>query len=331
MILWGKSRTGPAGARYDRDMRSRAPLVTILFAVGSLALPALAHAAIPFFGPIIPNVSVVVNGVTTNQNVCAAGWPLLMTVINNLISLLITLAIVLVAPLMIAWSGFLFVVNPVNAGGKEQAKKILTNTIVGIVISLCGWMIVDAIMAALYNPSASSGTTVLGTWSQLITSGTGPVCLPQQGSTPGAGLNQTPAATVTVVPAGAIPTQICSAATTYQGTNTSSGPGGGTVSCAWAVNNVLTNAGVANLDSTSVASMEGAITAGRGSLVAASSAVCGDIVIQAQDGHVGICLNSGCTSVISNSSSNATFSWISGTDFAPSYSGGAGRIYQLNN
>ena len=173
-------------------MRSRAPLVTILFAVGSLALPALAHAAIPFFGPIIPNVSVVVNGVTTNQNVCAAGWPLLMTVINNVISLLITLAIVLVAPLMIAWSGFLFVVNPVNAGGKEQAKKILTNTIVGIVIALCGWMIVDAIMAALYNPSASSGTTVLGTWSQLITSGTGPVCLPQQGSTPGAGLNQTP-------------------------------------------------------------------------------------------------------------------------------------------
>ncbi len=104
-----------------------------------------------------------------------------MIVINNIISLLLTLAIVFVAPLMIAWAGFLFVVNPVNAGGKEQAKKILTNTIVGIVIALAGWLIVDAIMAVLYKPNASNGGTTLTVWYNLVT-GSGDYCLQQAAS-----------------------------------------------------------------------------------------------------------------------------------------------------
>ncbi|MFA5998019.1 MAG: pilin [Candidatus Paceibacterota bacterium] len=148
-------------------MRFRAPLFALLLVAGSLALPLAAHAAIPFLGPIIPE----------DVNRCAAGWGMVMIVINNIISFLITIAIIFVAPLMIAWSGFLFVVNPVNAAGKEQAKKILTSTVVGIVIALAGWLIVDAIMAVLYNPA-----TVGQTWSQLVTSGGAKLCLPLAGS-----------------------------------------------------------------------------------------------------------------------------------------------------
>ncbi|HVB20019.1 MAG TPA: pilin [Candidatus Paceibacterota bacterium] len=172
-------------------MRSRVSLFVFLFFVGSLALPLAAHAGVPFFGPIIPQPN--------NQAVCPASWAMLITVINNLISLLITLTIVLVAPLMIAWSGFLFVVNPVHAAGREQAKKILTNTIVGIVIALASWMIVDAVMAVLYNQNTpnGSGGGVIGIWSDLITSGTGPTCLSQEGALPGAALSQAPVASVT--------------------------------------------------------------------------------------------------------------------------------------
>jgi len=163
-------------------MRSRVPLFTLLFAVGLFALPVAAHAAIPFFGPIIPDA--------TNQ--CAAGWGMLITVINNIISFLITIAIVFVAPLMIAYSGFLYVVNPVDPSGISKAKGILTHTIVGIVIALAGWMIVDAIMAVLYNPSAAGGT-----WSSLITSGGADDCIPLAGS-----LNQAAGGNVTGVSAG---------------------------------------------------------------------------------------------------------------------------------
>lgn len=158
-------------------MRSRTTFFLAFLLVGSLALPSLAHAGgIPFFGPIIPQES--------GQAVCAAGWGMLIVVINNIISLLLTLAIVFVAPIMIAYSGFLFVVNPVNASGREEAKKILTNTIVGIVVALAGWMIVDAIMAALYNASAPVGktNTTIGTWMDLVGSKGVSPCIPLKAS-----------------------------------------------------------------------------------------------------------------------------------------------------
>lgn len=161
-------------ARYDRDMRSRVPLFMLLFLAGSFALPLVAHAAIPFFGPII----------SENNNLCPAGWGMLMIVINNIISLLITLAIVFVAPIMIAYAGFLYVINPVNPDKRGEANKILMNTIVGIVIALAGWLIVDAVMAVFYNPSAAGGT-----WASLVTS-SGDQCLPQAGALPNDQLNQ---------------------------------------------------------------------------------------------------------------------------------------------
>ncbi len=155
-------------------MRSRTALFALLLVAGSLALPLVAQAGIPFFGPIIePNIS----NIATNSQYCPLGWGAVIVVINNIISLLITLAIVFVAPLMIAWAGFLLVVNPVNAGGKEEAKKILTNTVVGIVLALAGYMIVAALMAVLYD-SREVGKT----WTQLITSGGLDPCMEIAGS-----------------------------------------------------------------------------------------------------------------------------------------------------
>src|SRR3989344_5517061 len=76
----------------------------------------------------------------------------------------------LVAPLMIAYAGFLLVVNSVNPAGKEQAKKMLQNLAIGLVIALSAWLIVDLIMATLYNDE-------FGTWSEIITTGGEPACL----------------------------------------------------------------------------------------------------------------------------------------------------------
>jgi hypothetical protein len=158
------------------NMRSRT-FFTFLLVAGSLALPLVAYAGIPFFGPIVP----------VEVNKCAAGWGAVITVINNIISFLLTLVIVFVAPIMIAYSGFLFVVNPVSSGGIAKAKSILLNTIIGIVIAFAGWMIVDAIMAVLYHPTDAS---LAGkAWSQLITSGGQDFCLVQEGALQN--LNQT--------------------------------------------------------------------------------------------------------------------------------------------
>lgn len=160
-------------------MRFRLPLLALLFIAGSLALPHFAHAGIPFFGPIIP----------PHYNVCPAGWGMFMTVINNIIELLITLAIVFVAPLMIAYAGFLYVVNAYDPSGKAKAKGILQNTIIGIVVALAGWLIVDAVMAVLYAQGTQISGGTLGVWSSLVTSNDD-FCLSQKGALPGDGLNQ---------------------------------------------------------------------------------------------------------------------------------------------
>ncbi|MDP2665448.1 MAG: pilin [bacterium] len=158
-------------------MRSRVPLFALLLVVGSFVFPLAAYAGIPFFGPIVP----------PEVNRCAAGWGAVITVINNIISFLLTLVIVFVAPLMIAYSGFLFVVNPVNSGGIAKAKSVLLNTIIGIIIAFASWLIVDAIMAVLYHPTDPS---LAGkAWSQLITSGGQDFCLIQEGALKN--LNQT--------------------------------------------------------------------------------------------------------------------------------------------
>lgn len=168
-------------------MRSRVPFIALLVAVSSFVVPFIAHAGgIPFFGPIIPQ--------TANQATCPASWGMVLMVINNLISFALTMTIVFVAPLMIAYSGFLYVVNPVDPAGMSKAKSILQNTIVGTVIALASWMIVDAVMAVLYNPSSPGET-----WYSLIGSGGMDLCLPQAGIT-GAPAPARPAVSVVPTP-----------------------------------------------------------------------------------------------------------------------------------
>ena len=152
-------------------MHRRLPLFALLLLVGSFALPHLVHASIPFLPPdqtIIP----------TADNQCAAGWGMVIVVINNIIEFAITMMLIFVMPILIAYSGFLFVVNPVNSGGIAQAKSILTNSIVGLVVVLAAWLIVDAVMAALYNPNA---TSVTKNWVDLVTLGGAPQCIKSVG------------------------------------------------------------------------------------------------------------------------------------------------------
>ncbi|MDP2651566.1 MAG: hypothetical protein Q8O94_00310 [bacterium] len=178
-------------------MRSRISLFAILFITISFAVPLAAHAAaLPFFGPIIDQSWTVSD--TGIQ--CALGWGAVITVVNNIIRLLLTLAIVFVMPITIAYAGFLMVVNPTSIGDVSKAKTIILNTVIGIVISLAAWLIVNAIMAAL--TSGPNGPSFASNWSSLITSGNALTCLPQQGV--GTGLNQSTdggAGVVVVTPA----------------------------------------------------------------------------------------------------------------------------------
>lgn len=131
---------------------------------------------------------------------------------------------------------------------------------------------------------------------------------------------------------------ICAAANAYIGADTSAGPDNGNLACAWAVNNVISNAGLPRIDGDSVPLMQSVLQSGRGRQISQGEAQCGDLVLlvagRTSSGksanHVGICLSPGCARVVSNSSSRARFDWFSGPTFAPSYRSGASTFYQVN-
>jgi len=178
----------------------------------------------------------------------------------------------------------------------------------------------DAVSCAAYN---NSNTILTSTAQEILQAD----CSSNPGGSSCTALNDVSAAsTASSITAASI----AAAAAAYTGTNTSAGPDGGNLACAWAVNNILQNDGITPIDGDSVPAMETSLEDGRGTLVSLSDAQVGDIVIEGNDGHVGIITSfdsNGNPIVTSNSSSNATFTWQSNINFSSPYTS---RIYQVN-
>ena len=110
----------------------------------------------------------------------------------------------------------------------------------------------------------------------------------------------------------------------------------GKLACAWAVNKVLSHAGLQTLANNSlrVLEVEADLRNGRGVQVSPQQAQPGDLVLvdagsHTNSQHIGICLTPGCTQTISNSSSKASFSWIGNGRFSPFYPGARRAIYRV--
>lgn len=118
------------------------------------------------------------------------------------------------------------------------------------------------------------------------------------------------------IPAGDINARIAAAAEAARAEpmSSASGPGGGNVACAWCVNRVLERAGLKPIGAAPnlVDSVEEGLNGGRGVKVEPrESAQPGDIIVMGRGGpaHIGIYL--GPDKIVSNSSSNRNFTWVS--------------------
>ena len=226
--------------------------------------------------------------------------------IQGIINFLIQLSIPLSAALF-AYAGFLYATAGISGKPNQtgQAKTIFVAVGGGFVFTLIGWLVINTFLTTLLG----GGPYANGKWFEIPCVGNARNIA---GSNMGTLLNGltagTPNTSGLTAGGGAGNGDIAAAAAAYQNTNTSGGPDGGNLACAWAVNNVLKNAGIPPIDGDSVPAMEQALAGGRGTQVQQSGAQAGDIVILGGMSHVGICYDANCTQVISNSSSNATFS-----------------------
>ena len=244
---------------------------------------------------------------------------------------------------MAVYAGVKMVISSGNSHALQDAKDMFTNAFIGLFIILAAWLMVDTLLRYFLLNGETGNIEGYGPWSQVK-------CVTQ--AVPGiTELDIQEEDFVSYYPddsaipissgvlSGGIQQRILSATLAYKGSSTAAGPGGGNLACAWAINNILRNAGIAAVDGDSVKEMERVLVSGRGARINQSDAVGGDLVLligaRTSSGktgnHVGVCLNNGCTSVLSNSSSRATFSWPSGPTFSPSYSGGTPRFFRIKN
>lgn len=135
-------------------------------------------------------------------------------------------------------------------------------------------------------------------------------------------------------PSGSIQERIYKAAIASKGESSRNGPGGGNTACAWILNtSVFPKAGIATIGKNPnlVSSVEEALQGGRGQLVSPRTAGGqGDVVVMGT-AHIGICLNEGCSEVISNSSSKASFTWVASIQTYDSYYKTSCRVYRVVN
>jgi len=107
-----------------------------------------------FFGSIVPTVS--------NCQYQALGWGSFFKVIQNLLSLGVALA-VFFAVLLFAYAGFLFVTNPANPHNIDSAKETIKNAIIGLVVVLGAWLIINTVLVGLGAGNINSITGVFST------------------------------------------------------------------------------------------------------------------------------------------------------------------------
>ncbi|GEM_PF-1522727 len=109
----------------------------------------------------------------------APDWGCALQVVQNVMNLAIAIGFMIFV-LALVYAGLTFIASPISAKGRELGKTILMNSVVGLVIMLCAWLLVDFVMKALYNEDASAaGIERLGPWNSILGAG-GRACLLQR-------------------------------------------------------------------------------------------------------------------------------------------------------
>lgn len=168
--------------------RSFAYLVVFLPLI-VLLVPESASAA--FWGPII-------DGRCKCEN-SAPDWGCVIQAVQNVMNLAVSLGVV-VATLVIAYAGAIWMVSPVNPQGREMGRTMLLNAVIGLVVLLAGWIFVDFLMKQLYNENANSNGVQLGGWNEILAPSAtqDDLCIERRsefgetGQTPSGGVGTTP-------------------------------------------------------------------------------------------------------------------------------------------
>lgn len=120
-----------------------------------LLIPQAVSAA-TFFGPIVPK----------ECHTCPCGFAGVLEIARHLMNFAVTFGVI-VLTIMIAWGGFLYILSAVNPESRSKANSLITGAVIGIVLVLTSWLIIDFVMRTLYSGADGAGGK-FGPWNSIL-------------------------------------------------------------------------------------------------------------------------------------------------------------------
>lgn len=120
-----------------------------------LTAPAIVSSA------VMPGPIVTCNGAVAGNGLPACTVCNIAQVAQNVLNTGIFVAVFLSA-ILFAWAGFKYLTNVANSGGVSEAKTLFGNVLIGLLIILGAWLVIDTIMRTLVNPDA-----LFGPWNKI--------------------------------------------------------------------------------------------------------------------------------------------------------------------
>jgi len=108
----------------------------------------------------------------------APDWGCVLQVLQNVITDAVFLGVILCV-IWIAVGGFSLMASAGNPESISQSKIRIMNALVGIVVILCSWLVIDFVMKAIYNPEATFSGVNIGPWNDILKSSGNDYCIKQ--------------------------------------------------------------------------------------------------------------------------------------------------------
>lgn len=86
------------------------------------------------------------------------GFNDVITLINNIITFLITQLFIPIVILLFVYAGFKYITAQGNPAKVANIKKMVLHIVLGMILVLCSWLIVKTVLGLLLRQDATSGT-----------------------------------------------------------------------------------------------------------------------------------------------------------------------------
>lgn len=151
--------------------------ILLLVVVGLTLVPQAAFAAnLPLFNPdftIVPEAC----------HSCPCSFAGTLQLVQNVMNVMISFGVLIII-LVIVMAGFQFLMSASNPHGKEQAKGTFVKAIIGFLVVISAWLVVDFIMKTLYEPDTEIDGKRFGPWNEIIRSDDANMCIEETGGVP---------------------------------------------------------------------------------------------------------------------------------------------------